>query len=150
MRAVVQLVDSAEVYVDGQMTGKCGKGFLIYVGIHKDDEDSDAVRLADRVAKLRICPDNDGRLTLGLEAYSEPEKAAALVISNFTLYGDAWAGRRPSYSRAAGQDQGSRLFDLFLGELRGFDIRAESGTFGADMMVKSNAAGPVNLVIDSR
>lgn len=150
MRALVQLVDQASVSVDGKVIGSCDRGFLVYAAIHADDEESDAASLADRIAKLRICPDGEGKLSASLADYCSPHEAQVLLISNFTLYGDAWSGRRPGYGASAGREKGSRLFEALAALLRGLGVDIAVGEFGADMRVNSIAAGPVNLLVDTR
>ncbi|MBN9500941.1 MAG: D-tyrosyl-tRNA(Tyr) deacylase [Armatimonadetes bacterium 55-13] len=145
MRAVVQRVSSASVTIDGVVFGKIGAGLLLLVGIHRDDTEADAKKLADRVVGMRIFNDENGKINLAVQAVG----GSVLAISNFTVYGDA-SQRRPSFTQSAGFEVGSKLFDLFLAELRKQTIQVESGQFGADMQVELVNDGPVTLVVDTR
>ena len=145
MRAVVQRVSDARVQVDGQCIGKIGKGLLVYLGVHKDDTDRDFDYILDKVINLRIFSDEAGRMNLSLlDAGGE-----ILVVSQFTLFGDARRGRRPSYGEAAGNEKGNLYYQRFLHELKEKGIRTASGQFGADMQVSYTNDGPVTILLDS-
>ncbi len=147
MRAVVQRVARASVKVDGKTVGSCGPGLLVLVGAHKDDTEQNAAKLADRIAGLRIFGDEQGKMNLSF-ADVDSEGTQVLAVSNFTVYGDAMKSRRPSFVASAGYDDGERLFDRFVDELREKGIRTETGEFGAMMDVELLNDGPVTLVID--
>lgn len=149
MRAVVQRVRSAHVVVDGEMVGRCGVGLLVLVAGAVEDAAESAVKLADRVAGMRIFNDETGKMNLSLAQLPETEDPQVLVISNFTLYGDAWTGRRPSFTRSAPYEQGERLYEAFLAGLRRLGLRVETGVFGADMQVSLVNDGPVTLIVDA-
>jgi D-tyrosyl-tRNA(Tyr) deacylase len=138
-------VSSASVVVDNQEVGRCGAGFLLLVGVHKDDSEADAVKLADRIAGLRIFNDPDGKMNLSL---AEIPGSGVLAISNFTVYGETKKNRRPSFVESAPYDRGREMFDLFVESLRGKGIHVETGVFGAHMEVSLVNDGPVTVIID--
>ena len=145
MRAVVQRVSDARVQVDGQCIGKIGRGLLVYLGVHKDDTDRDFDYILDKVINLRIFSDDAGRMNLSLLDTG----GEILVVSQFTLFGDARRGRRPSYGEAAGNEKGNLYYQRFLHELKEKGIRTASGQFGADMQVSYTNDGPVTILLDS-
>lgn len=155
MRAIVQRVSGATVSVDGKEVGRCGFGLLLLVGVHRDDTEADAAKLADKVAKLRIFNDEAGKMNLALVDFpnSHPEgpkfEYDVLAISNFTVYGDAEKNRRPSFTDSAPFEQGRELFNRFVFELRQLGIDVQTGVFGAHMEVALINHGPVTLVIDT-
>ena len=150
MRAVVQRVLEASVTVVegdvGRETGRIGAGLLVLVGVHSDDTEEDARALADKIANLRVLEDADGKLNLSLLDKAQP----ALVVSNFTLYGDCRKGRRPSFVEAARGEQAERLYQSFGAFLAGFGVETRYGVFGAEMRVSLVNDGPVTLLLDSR
>ena len=145
MRAVVQRVLDARVQVSGQTVGKISGGLLVYLGVHKDDTDKDFDYILDKVINLRIFSDEAGKMNLSLLDV----KGEILVVSQFTLFGDARHGRRPSYGEAAGNDKGNLYYQRFLHELKEKGIPAASGQFGADMKVSYTNDGPVTILLDS-
>ena len=145
MRAVVQRVSGAQVQVDGQLVGKIDRGLLVYLGVHKDDADKDFDYILDKVINLRIFSDDAGRMNLSLLDTG----GEILVVSQFTLFGDARRGRRPSYGEAAGNEKGNLYYQRFLHELKEKGIRTASGQFGADMQVAYTNDGPVTILLDS-
>lgn len=145
MRAIVQRVSSASVTVDAKVVGRCGTGLMVLVGVHKDDTEAEAAWLADRVAKVRIFNDSEGKMNLGLADVS----GSVLAISNFTVYGETKKNRRPSFTASAGFEQGKVLFDAFVTSLSGLGVHVETGVFGAHMDVSLVNDGPVTVVIDS-
>lgn len=146
MRAVVQRVSWAKVTVDGQVVGRCEKGFLVFAGAHREDTDEDAAKLADRVVGLRIFNDDQGKMNLSLSQV----EGSILAISNFTLYGDGMNNRRPSFIAAAPFAEGERLFETFVVEMRKRGAPVETGVFGAHMDVELENDGPVTLILDTR
>ena len=148
MRAIIQRVKSAEVRVDSMAIGRCGPGFLLYVAAHRDDTNSDAEKLAEKVSTLRLLADPDGKMNLALGDLPESDEPQVLAISNFTLYGDASKQRRPSFMESAPYERGQVLFDHFVAKLKSLQIRTEVGEFGAHMEVESINDGPVTLVLD--
>lgn len=146
MRAVVQRVSQAEVRVSGRPVGKIGNGILVYLGIAAEDEQADADYLAPKVAQLRIFEDEAGKMNRSvLDA-----GGSALVVSQFTLFGDCRGGRRPAYIQAAPPEKAEALYEYFMRKLREFDLRVESGVFRAMMEVDAINDGPVTLLLDSR
>ena len=146
MRAVLQRVTEARVDVEGKTIGACGPGFLLLVGVHRNDTHAQADKLADRIAGLRVFSDADGKMNLSLPA--SEEKAQVLAISNFTVYGDALSSRRPSFTASAPYELGKSLFEAFVLALQNKGLSVQTGEFGADMQVYSVNDGPVTLVID--
>lgn len=144
MRAIVQRVLRASVVVDEEIVGQCGVGMLLLVGVHKDDTDANAVKLADRVTALRIFNDSEGKMNL---CFADASAEGVLAVSNFTVYGDA-SSRRPSFIESAPYDLGEDLFNVFVAALRAKGITTETGVFGADMQVSLVNDGPVTIIVD--
>lgn len=148
MKAVVQRVQWATVAVDGEVVGRCGRGFLVYVGASGTDTEADAAKLADRVVGMRVFNDEQGKMNLALADLPPSEDAQVLAISNFTLYGDAFRSRRPSFSKAAPYELGERLCAAFVEALRELGVHTETGVFGAEMHIEAHFDGPVTLVLE--
>ncbi|HEX8267062.1 MAG TPA: D-aminoacyl-tRNA deacylase [Pyrinomonadaceae bacterium] len=146
MRAVVQRVSRASVTVDGEITGKIGKGLLVLLGVSTDDEESDAVYLLDKIINLRIFEDAAGKMNLSLA----DTRGELLVVSQFTLYGDTRRGRRPSYIEAAAPEKANQLYEFFVTQARKQIGRVETGRFQAMMDVELVNDGPVTILLDSR
>ena len=145
MRAVVQRVKEAQVSVDGEVVGRIGRGLLVLLGVATGDAAADAVAMAEKVANLRIFDDPKGQMNLSaLDIGGE-----VLVVSQFTLLGDARRGRRPSYIEAAPPDEANRLYGLFAAESRRLGLRVETGVFRAMMDVALVNEGPVTILLDS-
>ncbi|MGD8627590.1 MAG: D-aminoacyl-tRNA deacylase [bacterium] len=144
MRAVVQRVSSARVRVEDETVGEIGRGFVILLGVSKGDTEAEARWLAKKCAGLRIFEDSEGLLNLGLGDVG----GKALVVSQFTLYGDCEKGRRPSFTGAAPPEEAERLYRVFVGAMRAEGIEVQTGTFQAKMLVEINNDGPVTLIID--
>jgi D-aminoacyl-tRNA deacylase len=145
MRAVIQRVASARVTVDGRETGSIGFGALVFVGVTQEDTDQEAQWLADKVANIRIFSDDEGRMNRSLLDIA----GKALVVSQFTLYGDARKGRRPSFIRAQRGSEAERLYEMVISELERRGVPTASGEFGAMMLVDLMNEGPVTLLLDS-
>jgi D-aminoacyl-tRNA deacylase len=146
MRAVVQRVSEAAVRVDGVVAAQIGAGLLVLLGVGKGDADSDADYLAEKVAHLRILDDDLGQMNRSiLDAARQ-----VLVVSQFTLYGDARRGRRPGWGDAAPPDEARRLYERFVASLRQAGAAVETGVFRATMRVALVNEGPVTLLLDSR
>jgi D-aminoacyl-tRNA deacylase len=146
MRALVQRVSEAEVRVGDEVTGAIGAGLLILVCAMAGDGPEDADRLADRIARLRIFRDGDGKMNLSLQDTG----GAALVVSQFTLAADTRRGNRPSYSAAAKPDEAEPLVARFAHALTRSGIPVQTGRFAADMDVRLVNRGPVTIWLDSR
>jgi D-tyrosyl-tRNA(Tyr) deacylase len=146
MRAVVQRVSEASVQVEGATVGSIGAGLLVLLGVGQGDGDDDAAMLADKTLNLRIFPDDAGHMNRSvLDTGGD-----VLVVSQFTLYGDARKGRRPSFIDAAAPEEANRLYGLFVARLRASGLRVEEGVFRAMMDVALVNHGPVTLLLDSR
>ncbi|HZA40901.1 MAG TPA: D-aminoacyl-tRNA deacylase [Actinomycetota bacterium] len=145
MRAVVQRTSGASVTVGDRTTGSIGVGLVVLVGVAPEDGPAEAKWLADKVANLRIFEDADGRMNRSLlEVGGE-----ALIVSQFTLYGDARKGRRPSFIRAAQGPRAEELYESVVTELEALGISCATGEFGAMMNVSLINEGPVTILLDS-
>jgi D-tyrosyl-tRNA(Tyr) deacylase len=146
MRAVIQRVSSASVTVDGAVIGAIEAGVLILLGVGPDDRDSDGAWLAQKIANLRIFRDDQGRMNRSLLEFG----GAALVVSQFTLYGDCRKGRRPSFVRAAPPEMAEPLYQSFCVQLQECGLeQVRTGVFGAMMDVALVNDGPITLIIDT-
>ena len=145
MRAVVQRVSRGEVRVDGSVVGAVGRGFVVLLGVARDDAEADALALADKVAALRVFEDAAGKMNLALAEVG----GGLLVISQFTLLGDARKGNRPSFIDAAGPEQGNALYLAFCEALRRKELPVATGIFRATMAVELVNDGPVTILLDS-
>ena len=145
MRAVVTRVTSAQVEVGGEAVGRIGRGFLVLLGVHRDDTEADAIRLADRVCGLRVFEDGEGKMNLNLAAAG----GSILCVSQFTLFADT-RSRRPGFTEAARPEKAVPLYELFMAECRQRGFAVEHGRFGADMKVASVNDGPVTILLDTR
>jgi D-tyrosyl-tRNA(Tyr) deacylase len=149
MRAVVQRVSRARVSVDGQTAretaGEIGLGLLVLLGVGAGDARSDADYLAEKTIGLRIFEDNDGKMNLSVAEVG----GALLVVSQFTLFGDARRGKRPSFDAAAPPEQARELYEYFVERVRGAGLRCETGRFQETMRVELVNEGPVTILLDS-
>jgi D-tyrosyl-tRNA(Tyr) deacylase len=145
MRAVLTRVRSASVTIEGRVAGKIGQGFLILLGVTHEDTEAQAIKLADKLAGLRIFEDEDGKMNRGLETVN----GEILVVSQFTLYGNCKKGRRPEFLSAARPEVAIPLYEKFVQLLRDKDIHVETGEFGAEMLVESVNDGPLTLIVDT-
>lgn len=145
MRAVIQRVSEASVTVDGEVVGEIGRGFLVLLGITHSDSQAEATWLARKIAGLRIFEDDAGKMNLGLTDVG----GAVLAVSQFTLYGDARKGRRPSFIEAARPEHAQPLYDYFCQQLAAEGIRVERGVFQAEMKVALINDGPVTLWLET-
>jgi D-tyrosyl-tRNA(Tyr) deacylase len=142
---VVQRVSRAEVTVDAEPVGRIGAGLLVLVGVAPEDRSREATWLAEKLAGLRIFEDDEGKMNRSVvEAGGE-----VLVVSQFTLYGDARKGRRPSFIRAARGPEAETVYEEVISEIASRGIRCASGRFGATMDVELVNAGPVTILLDS-
>lgn len=146
MRAVVQRVSRAEVSIDGRVVGRIGLGFVVLLGVARDDSEQDAAFIADRIIGLRVFADEQDKMNLALKAVG----GELLVISQFTLLADTGGGRRPSFIAAAAPDEARRLYEHFLSLCRSAGVKVEQGEFGAMMEVELVNHGPVTIILDSR
>jgi D-tyrosyl-tRNA(Tyr) deacylase len=145
MRVVVQRVSRAKVSVEGRVTGEIAAGLMILLGVGKQDSPAVAVSMAEKVVNLRIFEDNAGKMNRSLLDV----RGAALVVSQFTLYGDARGQRRPSFIAAAPPEQASALYEEFNAKLRALGISVATGIFQTMMSVELVNEGPVTILLDS-
>jgi len=145
MRAVVQRVSRAKVTVESQVTGEIGAGLMVLLGVGKEDSSAVAASMAEKVANLRIFEDAAGKMNLSLLDV----KGSALVVSQFTLYGDARGQRRPSFITAAPPELAKKLYEEFCEALKKLGVTVGTGIFQAMMSVELVNEGPVTILIDS-
>jgi D-aminoacyl-tRNA deacylase len=146
VRAVVQRVGEASVRVGGEVVGSIGHGLVVLLGVGVGDAEADAGHLADKVLNLRVFPDEAGQMNRSVLDVS----GGLLVVSQFTLLGDARRGRRPSYVEAAPPEEADRLYQLFVSRLRPSGLSVATGVFRAMMDVTLVNQGPVTILLDSR
>jgi len=145
MRAVIQRVRSASVSVDGELVGSIGKGFVVLLGVGMNDTERDAAWLAEKTANLRVFEDAEGKMNLSLLDIG----GEALVVSQFTLYGDTRKGRRPSFTEAAPPDKADDLYQRYAEALGKCGVNVQTGQFRARMLVTIENDGPVTLLLDT-
>ena len=138
MRVVLQRVTQASVKVDGEVIGAIGNGFLILLGVSDEDNETVADKMADKICKLRIFADENGKTNLSLTE-----------VSQFTLYADCHKGNRPSFVRAGAPDKANRLYEYFVERCKQYVPKVEHGSFGADMKVELFNDGPFTLVLNA-
>ena len=145
MRAVVTRVTSASVEIDGAVQGAIGQGFLVLLGVHQDDTEQEALKIADKLCGLRVFEDESGKMNVN------PADAGAelLIISQFTLFADC-RSRRPGFSKAARPETAIPLYELVIAECRRRGFKVETGVFAAYMQVKSVNDGPVTILLDTK
>ena len=145
MRAVVTRVTSASVEIGGKVKGSIGKGFLVLLGVNTADTEAEAKKVADKICGLRVFEDENGKMNVN------PKDAGAelLIISQFTLYGDARGGRRPSFIAAARPEEANERYEQLVAAWRAQGIHVETGRFRADMQVSLVNDGPVTILMDS-
>jgi D-tyrosyl-tRNA(Tyr) deacylase len=145
MRAVLQRVSRANVTVEGRVTGEIGAGLVILLGVGREDTSAIAVSMAEKVANLRIFEDDQGKMNHSLLNV----KGAALVVSQFTLYGDARGQRRPSFISAAPPEKAKALYQEFTQAMQGLGVSVATGIFQTMMSVELVNEGPVTILLDS-
>ncbi len=146
MRAVIQRVLSSAVIVEGKTVGKINKGFNVLLGIKNDDTLEDMKYMEEKIKGLRIFEDEEGKMNLSLQEVG----GEILLISQFTLYGDARKGRRPSFIEAAKGEMAEKVYETMIKDLRESGYHVEAGVFGAEMKVLIENDGPVTILLDSR
>ena len=144
MRAVLTRVKSASVTIDGEVTGAIGSGFLVLLGVHCDDTEQEALKIADKICGLRIFEDENGKMNLA----PSPDKQKLLIISQFTLFADC-RSRRPGFSKAARPETAIPLYEKVIALCREKGFCVETGVFGADMLVTSENDGPLTILLDT-
>lgn len=145
MRLVVQRVKEAEVKVDGRSTGKIGRGLLVLLGIHVDDQPETTIRYVNKLVNLRIFEDQEGKMNRSVKDI----EGEVLVVSQFTLYGNCSKGRRPSFIEAAQPDLAIPLYEKFTKEVEGEMGKVQTGEFGASMDVSLVNEGPVTIIVEN-
>ena len=145
MRAVVTRVKSASVEIGGAMKSSIGKGFLVLLGVHEEDTEAEAMKIADKICGLRVFEDENGKMNVN------PADAGAelLIVSQFTLYADC-RSRRPGFSKAARPEKAIPLYELVIDKCRERGFTVGTGEFGADMQVRSQNDGPVTILLDTK
>ena len=145
MRAVVTRVRSDSVTIDGEIAGQIGIGFLVLLGVHEEDTEKEALKIADKLCGLRVFEDENGKMNVN------PKDAGAemLIISQFTLFADC-KSRRPGFSKAARPETAIPLYELVIRECRDRGFHVETGVFAADMQVASINDGPVTILLDTK
>lgn len=146
MRSVVQRVKHARVTVDNEVIGQIEQGIMLLIGIEDNDDEKDLEYMTDKVINLRIFEDEEGKMNKSLNDVN----GSILVVSQFTLHGDARRGRRPSFIAAARPEKAIPLYEEFIKRLRKNGIRTQTGEFGADMEVLICNDGPVTILLDSK
>jgi D-tyrosyl-tRNA(Tyr) deacylase len=146
MRACIQRVSRASVTVDGQVIGRIGKGFVVLLGVGLEDTPEEVVKLAEKIANLRVFEDEAGKMNLSLREVG----GAALVVSQFTLYADCRKGRRPSFTAAAPPEKAEQLYREFVDHLSRLGVPVETGRFREHMLVELVNDGPVTIWLDSK
>jgi len=145
VRAVVQRVRRAAVRVEGETVGEIERGLLVLLGVRTGDTEAEGDYLAEKIAHLRVFADEEGRMNRSVLETS----GSVLVVSQFTLYGDARKGRRPNYTAAAPPDEANALYERFCAQLRERGVPVQTGHFGAMMEIPLEAEGPVTILLDS-
>mgnify|MGYP001227050393 FL=1 len=146
MRAVIQRVSTAKVKVGEEVTGAINNGFLVYLGVEKDDEREDLDYIIDKTLNLRVFEDENGKMNLSIKEVG----GSVLAVSQFTLCGDCRRGRRPSFSNAANLEKAEDFYNRYIQGLRDKGIHVETGVFRAHMHVESINDGPVTILLDSK
>ncbi|MEN8076503.1 D-aminoacyl-tRNA deacylase [Clostridioides difficile] len=145
MRAVVQRVTYSSVEVNGVIVGEINRGFNVLLGISKEDTEEDMKYIKDKIINLRVFSDENDKMNLSLLDV----KGDLLLISQFTLYGDARKGRRPNFMNALGGDEARVFYEKFIDMMKETGLKVETGIFGADMKVDIKNDGPVTILLDS-
>ncbi len=151
MKAIVQRVNCAQMIIDDKEFSSVETGFVVLLGVADGDTEKDMEALCDKVAKLRVFTDENGKMNLSLAQLAERGvEVAVMVVSNFTLCGNCSHGNRPEFTSAAAPDEANRLYEGFVARMRSVHgIRTETGVFGAHMHLRLENNGPVTLIIDS-
>ncbi len=145
MRVVIQRVSEASVSIEGNKVAQIAAGIVVFVGVAKGDQSADAEYLARKTANLRIFADENGKLNRSIIDCG----GQALIVSQFTLYGDCRRGNRPDFFTAAAPDQAMNLYEYYIKQLHAYGVSLQTGVFQADMLVDIANDGPVTIIIES-
>lgn len=146
MRAVVQRVKTGAVFVSGEIVGSINQGLVVFLGVGQNDQEEDAVYLANKIINLRIFEDEAGKMNRSLLDV----RGEILIVSQFTLFGDCRQGRRPSFTEAAPPEAANSLYQFFVEKIKEQGIKVATGIFQEEMLVKIENDGPVTMLLDSR
>ena len=146
MRAVITRVKSASVEIDGSIYSSIGDGLLVLLGVHQEDTEAEALKIADKLCGLRIFEDENGKMNLSVKDVG----GEVLMVSQFTLYGDASHGNRPSFTLAERPEQAEPLYDYAVERLRDYGVTVKKGMFGADMQIEQLNDGPVTILMEKK
>lgn len=145
MRAVIQKVKKASVSVDNKLVSEIGYGFMILLGVKDTDKEEDIEYIKKKISKLRIFEDNEGKMNLSLKDVG----GEILMVSQFTLYGDARKGNRPSFSQSAKADKAEKYYEILINQLKDEGFEVKTGIFQTHMEVSLVNDGPVTIILDS-
>ena len=146
MRAVVQRVEETRLEVDEKVISKINGGLLVYIAVEDDDTEADLDYVFKKVTNLRIFSDEDDKMNLSVQDIG----GEILLVSQFTLYGDARKGNRPNFMKSAKAEKAESYYEIFKEKLKASEIKYQSGIFGADMHIHAHLSGPVTILLDSK
>jgi D-tyrosyl-tRNA(Tyr) deacylase len=146
MRAIVQRVKEAQVLVEDSLVGRIGKGLLVYLGVGREDTETDANFIADKIVNIRVFADDNDKMNLSVKDV----QGQVLIVSNFTLFGDCRKGRRPGFDLAAEPAIAERLYEKVVELVKAEGLEVQKGVFAAYMDVRASNDGPVNFLLDSK
>lgn len=146
MRAVVQRVEETRLEVDEKVISKINGGLLVYIAVEDDDTEADLDYIFKKVSNLRIFSDEDDKMNLSVQDIG----GEILLVSQFTLYGDARKGNRPNFMKSAKAEKAESYYEMFKEKLKASEIKYQSGVFGADMHIHAHLSGPVTILLDSK
>lgn len=144
MKLVIQRVSNASVSTDGKVVGEIGKGLFVLIGVGQEDKPEVADTLAEKLLKMRIMSDENDKMNLSIMDAS----GEILVVSQFTLYADTSGGNRPSFVKAANPDLAKEIYERFVENLRGSELKVETGSFGNYMKIDAKLDGPVTIILE--
>lgn len=146
MRAIVQRVEETRLEVDEKLVSEINGGLLVYIAVENDDTEADLEYIFKKVTNMRIFSDEDDKMNLSVQDVN----GEILLVSQFTLYGDARKGNRPNFMRSAKAEKAESYYEIFKEKLKASEIKFKSGVFGADMHIHAHLSGPVTILLDSK